>query len=150
MGLCDFPPGTDFAPPLQLFLHQGLVGRVDQGVVLQQVCTRKSFTPKVFRLGEDRLVQDFFGYLVVTGLRIADKIDDVDNARTVLGCPVRRLAARQKGGEGDNGEKPIDIHIIETVYYSSGCCPSWAFHMQGVILMSVKTAVKEDSSGEQA
>ena len=35
-------------------------------------------------------------------------------------------------------------------YSASGCWPSWAFHMHSVIFMSEKTAVKEDSSGEQA
>ena len=34
--------------------------------------------------------------------------------------------------------------------YSSGCCPSCAFHAHSVIFMSVKTALKEDSSGEHA
>jgi len=32
---------------------------------------------------------------------------------------------------------------------SSGCWPSWAFQAHSVIFMSEKTAVKEDSSGEQ-
>ena len=35
-------------------------------------------------------------------------------------------------------------------YSSSGCWPSWAIHAHSVIFISVKTAVKEDSSGEQA
>ena len=34
--------------------------------------------------------------------------------------------------------------------YASGCWPSWAFHMHSVIFMSENTAVKDDSSGEQA
>ena len=40
--------------------------------------------------------------------------------------------------------------FIGKVYSSSGCWPSCAFHMHSVIFMSVKTAVKDDSSGEQA
>ena len=34
--------------------------------------------------------------------------------------------------------------------FQSGCCPSCAFHAHSVIFMSVKTAVNEESSGEQA
>ena len=41
--------------------------------------------------------------------------------------------------------------VYSHIYFSSsGCCPSWAFHIHSVIFMSEKTAVKEDSSGEQA
>jgi hypothetical protein len=112
MRLRDFPPGTDFASPLHLFLHQGLVGRVDQGVVLQQVCPRKSLAPNIFRLGTDRLVEDLFGYFVVTGFRVADEIDDVDDARTVRGSPVRRPAARQKGGDDGQWKDSRDIHAV--------------------------------------
>jgi len=35
-------------------------------------------------------------------------------------------------------------------YVSSGCCPSCAFHAQSVSCISLKTAVKEEFSGEQA
>ena len=35
-------------------------------------------------------------------------------------------------------------------YFLSGCWPSWAFQAHSVIFMSEKTAVKDDSSGEQA
>ena len=47
------------------------------------------------------------------------------------------------------------LRFIENMYhqcecYSSGCWPSWAFHAHSVIFMSEKTAVKDDSSGEQA
>ena len=113
--LRDFPPGADFAAPLHLFLHQGLVGRVDQGVVLQQVRSRKPLAPKVFRLGKDRLVEDLFGYFIVTGFRVADEIDDVDDARTVLGSPLRRLAARQKGGDDGQWKNSRDIHAVVNV-----------------------------------
>ena len=34
--------------------------------------------------------------------------------------------------------------------FQSGCCPSCAFHAHSVIFMAVKTAVNEESSGEQA
>ena len=37
-----------------------------------------------------------------------------------------------------------------TDYSASGCWPSWAFHMHSVIFISVKTAVNDESSGEQA
>ena len=33
---------------------------------------------------------------------------------------------------------------------ASGCCPLWAFHWHSIICISVNTALKEDSSGEQA
>ena len=35
-------------------------------------------------------------------------------------------------------------------YFSSGCCPSCAFHAHSVIFISVNTALKLDSSGLQA
>ena len=34
--------------------------------------------------------------------------------------------------------------------FQSGCCPSCAFHAHSVIFMPLKTAVNEESSGEQA
>ena len=44
----------------------------------------------------------------------------------------------------------ISINREFTSYSSSGCWPSWAFQAHSVIFISVNTAVKEDSSGEQA
>ena len=44
-----------------------------------------------------------------------------------------------------------ELGIYEfTSYSSSGCWPSWAFQAHSIIFISVNTAVKEDSSGEQA
>ena len=42
----------------------------------------------------------------------------------------------------------VDEHNSD--YYSlSGCWPSWAGHAHSVIFISEKSAVKDDSSGEQ-
>ena len=47
---------------------------------------------------------------------------------------------------------PYFFIVISLVlhHYASGCCPSCAFQAHSVIFMSENTAVKEDSSGEQA
>ena len=45
---------------------------------------------------------------------------------------------------------PILRLVLFSGYSSSGCWPSWASHLHSVSSIWVKTALKEDSSGEQA
>ena len=65
-----------------------------------------------------------------------------------------RLGVTGAEGKGQQCQKLFHTATLlsrkQRFYSSSGCWPSWAFHIHSVIFMSVKTAVKEDSSGEQA
>ena len=50
----------------------------------------------------------------------------------------------------NHGESQFFYFIHLQIFYQSGCCPSWAFHAHSVNFMSVKTALKDDCSREQA
>ncbi len=45
---------------------------------------------------------------------------------------------------------PAGINSRLEMKDQSGCCPSWACQAHSVMANSLKTAVKEESSGEQA
>ena len=70
--------------------------------------------------------------------------------------PTKNLPAKAAAGRWKSDNRSSNSDFIKQSYrfpagqFSSGCCPSWAFHMHSVTFMSVNTAVKEDSSGEQA
>ena len=49
-----------------------------------------------------------------------------------------------------NADPASQTQAVESLYSASGCWPSWAFHIHSVTFMSENTAVKEESSGEQA
>ena len=85
--------------------------------------------------------------------RATDKVHDKCATRKSFASSLHGNGNKISCGTSDEAaatnEKSVP-YDFRYGYSSSGCWPSWAFHMHSVIFISVKTAVNEDSSGEHA
>ena len=93
VGLGDFPPCAHLVTAVHGLRQQLLVGRVDEGVVLQQEGAAESLFVQLSELIGGSLEEVVVGEAFVAWLGLTDEIHEVDDAGLLL--RNRRLAGRE-------------------------------------------------------